>query len=217
MLTLVLPEESPSHEEEVGLLGCPQALWAVLIANGTTRFALDLEPLEHLSPCAQFVRGITTSLYMQRAGAQKIVGMLNDRLQEHGVDSLFDDESFTKSRLYHWVIKTCHELSGSVASNLKHIKVVVVEREIDELSDKAHAYEKLGLSHWRRKMREEVNELDKLQVETQTLREKVQESLHGATAVLEARLALQQGDRIKTLTYLATIYLPLTTVTSFWA
>jgi hypothetical protein len=35
--------------------------------------------------------------------------------------------------------------------------------------------------------------------------------LHGATAVLEARLAYQQGERIKVLTYLAIIYLPLGT------
>ncbi|WKT53781.1 hypothetical protein QSH57_004365 [Fusarium oxysporum f. sp. vasinfectum] len=36
-------------------------------------------------------------------------------------------------------------------------------------------------------------------------------ALHGATAVLEARLAYQQGQRIKVLTYLAIIYLPLGT------
>ncbi len=34
--------------------------------------------------------------------------------------------------------------------------------------------------------------------------------MNGATAVLEARVALLQGERIRILSYLATIYLPVT-------
>lgn len=34
--------------------------------------------------------------------------------------------------------------------------------------------------------------------------------LHSVTAVLQARAALQQGERFKMLAYLATLYLPLT-------
>lgn len=176
LLTLVLPEESTSHEEEIGLLGNPQALWTVLIVNGPARFALDYENLEHLSPCAQYLRGITASLYMQRTNGQHILEVLNDHLQVSDNDSLFDDELFTKSGLYHWVIKTCHELSGSVASNLKFVEKVL-NSEIDDLCNRAHAHEKLGLSHWSRKMKEEIHELDNLQAETDMLREKVQESV----------------------------------------
>lgn len=101
MLTLVVPEESFSKEEEIGLIESPHALWTVLIANGPTRLALDYEPFEHLSPCAQFLRGITATFFMQRTNAQHLVGVLNDYLQESADDSLFDDEAFTKSKLYH--------------------------------------------------------------------------------------------------------------------
>jgi hypothetical protein len=34
--------------------------------------------------------------------------------------------------------------------------------------------------------------------------------MNGVTAVLEARVAVEQGNRMKILAYLATIYLPLT-------
>ncbi|OQD83973.1 hypothetical protein PENANT_c014G10849 [Penicillium antarcticum] len=190
MLTLVVPEESFSKEEEIGLIESPHALWTVLIANGPTRFALDYEPLEHLSPCAQFLRGV-----------------LNDRLQELDDDSLFDDEAFTKSKLYHWAIRMCHELSGSVASNLAHFDKVL-DVEVTNLIHKAHVHEKLGLSHWSKKLKDEINELGRLQAEIELLREKAQESrnaLHGATAVMEARSALKQGERIQTLTALVLI------------
>jgi hypothetical protein len=50
LLTVVLPDESQTHEEETGLLTNPQALWTVLIVNGPTGFALDAELPEHLSP-----------------------------------------------------------------------------------------------------------------------------------------------------------------------
>jgi hypothetical protein len=42
-------------------------------------------------------------------------------------------------------------------------------------------------------------------------------ALHGVTALLEARTALQQGERIKTLSYLATLYLPLTATASIYS
>jgi hypothetical protein len=176
LLTIALPEESQTREEEIGLLTNPKALWTVLIVNGPTGFALDVELPEHLSPCAQYVRGITASLYMQRAHAQRILRVLIDHVGETDNDSLFDDEMFTKSELYHWVIKICHELCGSLASNLKFIEKVL-DGQINHLCDKAHGYESLGISYWLRKMKEEVYELDKLQTEIHMLREKVQESV----------------------------------------
>lgn len=102
--------------------------------------------------------------------------MLIDHLSETDNDSLFDDEMFTKSELYHWVIKICHELYGSLASNLRPIEKVL-DGQINHLCGKAHGYENLGLSYWRRKMKEEVYELDRLQMEIHMLREKVQESV----------------------------------------
>lgn len=176
MLTIVLPEESASKEEEIGLIQNPSALWTVLIANGPSRFALDCEPLEHLSPCAQFLSGITASLFMQRTNVQHIIQMLNDHLERFDNDTLFDDETFTKSKLYHWAIQTCHEVSGSVALNLDYIEKVLY-REIDDILGNTHVHDKLGLSHWLKKMKDEVNELESLQMQVKMLREKVQESV----------------------------------------
>jgi hypothetical protein len=99
--------------------------------------------------------------------------VLIDHLSESDNDSLFDDEMFTKSELYHWVIKICHELCGSLASNLRSIEKVL-DGQINHLCDQAHGYENLGISYWLRKM-DEVYELDKLQMKIHMLREKVQE------------------------------------------
>lgn len=93
---------------------------------------------------------------MQRTNGQYILEVLNDHLQVSDNDSLFDDELFTKSGLYHWDIKTCHELSGSVASNLKFVEKVL-NSEIDDLCNRAHAHEKLGLSHWSRNMKKSMS------------------------------------------------------------
>jgi hypothetical protein len=158
------------------LIESPNAIWTVLIANGPTRITIEDEPLEHLSPCAQFLRGITATLFMQKSNAQHIVRALNDHLQESADDSLIDVEAFTKSKLYHWVIRTCHELSGSVALNLAYVDKVL-NVEVNNLIDKAHVHEKSGLSHWSKKMKDELNELGRLQSEIHLLREKVQESV----------------------------------------
>lgn len=174
MLTLVLPEESIFNEEEIRLIERPCALWTVLIANGPPRLSLDSEPPEHLSPCAQFLRGITASLFMQRTNAQHMIQLLNDYLETHGDDSLFDDEEFTKSGMYHWAILICHELGGSLALNLEHIEKVL-NGEAKSMLGKAHAHEKLGLSYWLKKMNEETKELERLQTEVKMFREKVQE------------------------------------------
>lgn len=70
----------------------------------------------------------------------------------------------------------CHELSGSVASNLARVDKVL-NVEVNNLIDKAHVHEKLGLSHWSKKLKDEINELGRLQAEIQLLREKAQESV----------------------------------------
>lgn len=176
LLTLVLPEESSCHEEEIALLRNPQALWTVLVINGSSRSASDNELLEHLTPIAQYLRGITASLSAQRINVQSIFDALKDHLRKSDEDSLFDDEQFTKSRLYHWVVETCHELCGSIASNLRFVRRLL-DNQINKLSSEAHIHETLGIAYWARRLEEEVFELDELQAQVHALREKVRESV----------------------------------------
>lgn len=180
MLTLVDPEESTLNEEEISLLANPCALWTVLVMNGPNQLTLDFEPLQHLSPCAQFLRGITASLTMQRTNGQHILDTLNGRLESSEDDSLFDDEAFTKSAVHHWAIRISHELSGSIAINLEHIETVL-QSEIKMLIENSHKHEEIGIAYWSRKMKEETSSLARLGKETRMLREKVQENVSTVT------------------------------------
>ncbi|EHK22977.1 uncharacterized protein TRIVIDRAFT_222235 [Trichoderma virens Gv29-8] len=219
LLTLAIPEESESHEEEISLLQCPQALWTVLVINSLQRFASDHSPAQHSTPIAQFIRGITSSLCTQRINAQYIYDALRNELKTCDDGSLFDDEHFTKSTLYHFAIKACDELEASISSSLRFVQKTR-DSYVTQLCREAHAHERLGIDHWSQKMEEEISALEDLQAQIHAVGSQAQESrnaLSGITAVLEARMALQQGNRMKTLAYLATIYLPLTAASSVYS
>ena len=93
-------------------------------------------------------------------------------------DELFDDISFSKSILYHWIIQTCHHLSMSVETNLKAIRDF--ERsQLVSLRKTAHEYEKEGLSYWSVRLGDEMVELEVSKVEIHAFREQVRELVSG--------------------------------------
>lgn len=147
-LTLVIPKEQLSREEELNLLINPEPFRTVLVINGPSSAALSgsPEPLEFLTPLTQFIRGIYGAINQQRVNAGSIFQELKNRLRSAEVDDLFDDESFSKSKLYHWIIKTCHELCGSMDLTSKFIPRFD-SGNLAVLQEKAHAYEKVGLKH----------------------------------------------------------------------
>jgi hypothetical protein len=176
LLTLCAPEASESCEEEVCLLRSPQALWTVLVINCSAEFASDYQNRKFLTPIAQYVRGITSSMYTQRINAESIYVDLKDWLKDSGSESIFDDEKFTKSTSYHWAVRTCDELSESIASTLRFIRTRM-ESQVDKLCREAHAYEKSGIEHWLQLMKEEKFALEDLQAQILALRVQVQESV----------------------------------------
>jgi hypothetical protein len=107
LLTLCTPEVSEWCEEEVCLLRTPQALWTVLVINCSAEFASDYQNRNFLTPIAQYVRGITSSMYTQRINAESIYEDLKNWLKHSDSESIFDDEKFTKSTSYHWAVRTC--------------------------------------------------------------------------------------------------------------
>ncbi|KAH8770654.1 hypothetical protein F5882DRAFT_507259 [Hyaloscypha sp. PMI_1271] len=205
LLTLCTPEESESCEEEVHLLRTPRALWTVLAINTSAEYASDHQMKQYLTPIAQY-----------RTNAEIISGDMRKWLKDFQSESIFDDEQFTKSTSYHWAVRTCDELSESIASTLRFMRVRVIS-SVDKLCREAHAYEKLGIEHWLERMKEETFALKDLHAQILALRVQVQESLHGVISILEAGTALQQGERMKTLAYLATIYLPLAATSSLYS
>ena len=87
---------------------------------------------------------------------------------------MFDDHSFSQSKLYHWIIKTCYEISNSIETNLRFINNFE-NNQLAKLQGRAHPYEKSGLAHWMARLREETTELDAMQIEAHAFKEQVRE------------------------------------------
>jgi hypothetical protein len=176
LLTLVLPEEQDSREEEMNLLSNPEALWNVLVINAPWGLALgaNYESVKFLTPVCQFVRGIYSCLKLNHTNIAAIFWELKTQLRGSESEVLFDDESFSKSKLYHWMIKTCHDITGSIDTTLKLICRFESDN-LDSLRALAHPYEMSGLTCWVSKLRDETAELDSLLSEVHGFKEQVRE------------------------------------------
>ncbi|KAF2680728.1 hypothetical protein K458DRAFT_87165 [Lentithecium fluviatile CBS 122367] len=217
LLTVCIPEESPTKQEEVNLLHSLQGFWTVLVVNCIPGFASA--HTEHLTPVAQYIRGLTSSLVTLRMSTQSILDALRVKLDACEGRDLFDDENFTKSTLYHWTVRTCEELRNTNSSTIRFVRRLI-PTHVRKVAGMANASESSGIAFWTDQLEEELSNLEDLQDQVSALKTQVQESrnaLHGVTALLEARTALQQGERIKNLSYLATLYLPLTATASIYS
>lgn len=97
---------------------------------------------------------------------------LKESLKASETDSLFDDKKFSKSRTYHWIIATCHDLNASVQSALKFLSEYSAN-QLAKLRDIAHPFEEAGLEYWTLRLNEECSELEKLQAEVHIFKEQV--------------------------------------------
>ncbi|KAJ4300027.1 hypothetical protein N0V90_005276 [Kalmusia sp. IMI 367209] len=176
LLTLVIPEESTSREEETDLLKSPQGLWTVLMIN-YPRHGSDREHQVHLTPVAQLIRGITVALVTQRTNAESICDLLRHELGACDADGLFDDEHFTKSNTYHRTIQGCNELKDTLDSALRFMKKLR-EGQIKELSGIVHLQEKPGMQHWTRELEEELFSLKEVRAQVEGLNRRAEESYH---------------------------------------
>jgi hypothetical protein len=175
LLTLVVPEESVSRAEEIKLLKTPQALWTVLVVNSSST-SNSYESRHFLTPIAQFVRGIVSSLQTQRVNALLIHNLLRDQLNSADNGDVFDDEKFTKSILYHWAIKTCDALIESLATTLRLIQGVL-QSNVEKLCSEAHNQERVGVEHWQQQLKKEIFEMKDLHAQILALKGQVKESV----------------------------------------
>jgi hypothetical protein len=144
--------------------------------NSPSRFAADESPPEYLTPVAQYVRGMTSSLVVQRQNAESILDALRERIERSDGDSLFDDEDFTKSNLYHWTVRTCDELRNTISGTLRFMQRAR-KSQIDWLRNEAHMSEKLGIDYWTSQLEDEVFKLEDVQDQISALNAQVQESV----------------------------------------
>jgi len=119
---------------------------------------------------------MTSSLVTQRINAQTIYEAIKGELNRCEGGSLFDDEHFTKSTLYHGAVKACDELAESISSSLRFLRKTL-ETQVQKLCRESHAYEKLGVEYWMQQIDEEMFALEDLQSQIVVLRVQVQESV----------------------------------------
>jgi hypothetical protein len=176
LLTIATTDESSSREEQISFLKSPEGFWVVLAVNSPSRFAADEGPPEHLTPIAQYMRGVTSSLVVQRQNAESILDALREKIERSDGDSLFDDEKFTKSNLFHWTVRTCDELRNTISGTLRFMQRAK-RSQIDWLRSEAPVSEKLGINYWTSQLDDEVFNLEDVQDQTAALNAQVQESV----------------------------------------
>jgi hypothetical protein len=176
LLTIATTDESSSREEQRSFLKSPEGFWVVLAVNSPSRFAADEGPPEHLTPIAQYMRGVTSSLVVQRQNAESILDALREKIERSDGDSLFDDEKFTKSNLFHWTVRTCDELRNTISGTLRFMQRAK-RSQIDWLRSEAPVSEKLGINYWTRQLDDEVFNLEDVQDQIAALNAQVQESV----------------------------------------
>ncbi|RYN73045.1 hypothetical protein AA0120_g12654 [Alternaria tenuissima] len=188
LLTIAIPEESASRQEETDLLKSPKGLWTVMVVNHALRLTLDQdqEPVENLTPITQYLRGISLSVNTQTMSAEAIYDHLKEQLAESENDSLFDDEQFSKSELYHWTIKTCDELRESITSSQRFL-TQAFNKQISQLCLESNDSEKIGVDFWKMQLDEEMYALEELRSQIVALNAQVQES-RSAVCVLHGSL-----------------------------
>ena len=152
----------------------PECLWTVIVINSHSEVSLETERLERLTPLAQYFRAITACLPSQREHGEAILETLKELLTTSSDDDLFDDEDFTKSRLYHSIISTSHELVESITLNLNFMRRLS-KRQLSDLCKGAHIHEKSGLVYWRQTLVEEVQQLQELRLRVSNLGKIAQE------------------------------------------
>ncbi|KAM5352989.1 hypothetical protein ACJ41O_005711 [Fusarium nematophilum] len=176
LLTFVLPEESTSRREELDFLTTPQALWTVLTINCMRRRGSNSGDVHEAppTPVAQFMAGIHGALQTQRLDEQHILDALRSRLAESDDMRLVDDDKFSKSHLYHWVVKTCDKVCHSISTTLRFIDRISRDF-VTKLGAEGHAFKPPGIETWQEKWMQEVADLKELREEFLSCRQDVQE------------------------------------------
>jgi hypothetical protein len=141
------------------------------------------------------------------------------------VKLLFDDETFTRSRRYFWVIGCLNEFDVSIGDNIKQWELFREARVTPLLKNlDAIPFSKLG---GREQFQALDKEADNLREALEDLRSQFQnklstvkalrDGLFNASALIESRTSTRLGQNVKLLTYVSIFYLPLAFCASLWA
>lgn len=135
---------------------------------------------------------------------------------------LFDDDGFSISRKYFWLINSVHEFGEMIAATIhtwEEYKAGYVEPYLD-VATKIPLNEKNSLQTILLKVEHTIQNLKHIQGKLARQREKgvaVRDGLFSASSVRESKMSSRLAENIKLLTYVSIFYLPLTFCVSIWS
>ncbi|KAF7535560.1 hypothetical protein G7054_g5267 [Neopestalotiopsis clavispora] len=232
---------SPNQEKsnpEVSLEG--DYLWTILILSPSAFFPISSEgiPATIANTGVSFTSQQTAQLSFVLYALDKLEKqwtVLNEYIASLLVEDfmdpetytklLFDDEIFSRSRLYFWIIGCLNEFDLSIEDNIKQSKLFRqgrVEPLLNSLRPQSIP-EPPDLTRLRDldKRAEELEQgLEDIQAQFRAKIETVQslrEGLFNASALMESRSSTKLGQNVQLLTYVSIFYLPLGFCAALWA
>jgi hypothetical protein len=155
-----------------------------------------------------------------------IADLLSENFMEPDayVKLLFDDESFTRSRRYFWIIGCVHEFEISITDNIEQWKLF---REARITPFKNLGSGSLNAVTELERVKALAEEATVLHETLENLRSQFQnqlrtaqawrDGLFNASALVESRASTRLGENVKLLTYISIFYLPLAFCAALWA
>ncbi|KAK4251313.1 hypothetical protein C7999DRAFT_37654 [Corynascus novoguineensis] len=148
-----------------------------------------------------------------------------DRLQ----DVLFDDDTFSNSKLYFWAINLIHELIKLLDDSIQQWTLYRSQavtpwkdRKASKADDNYYWYQKSqeALASAEQQGEEACTELESLKREFQEDLERIiimRDGLFNANAVMESRSSTRLGENVKLLTFVSISFLPLGLCVAIWS
>lgn len=136
---------------------------------------------------------------------------------------LFDDELFSGSRKYFWLINSLHTFDKVIQQNIE-AWTSYRDRFLLPLRDMLLQERE---PNWKERLEKGISRCDKFEADLcrslklfRDQRERtlaLREGLFSASAVIESRASTRLGENVKLLTYVSIFYLPLAFCTSLWS
>ncbi|ETS81000.1 hypothetical protein PFICI_06002 [Pestalotiopsis fici W106-1] len=135
---------------------------------------------------------------------------------------LFDDETFSRSRLYFWILGCLNEFQTTIEDNIQQSRLFRkgrIQPVLQALSS-SPTQDAMRLQELDKKVDELEQSLGDLRTQFQSKILTVQglrEGLFNASALMESRSSTRLGQNVQLLTYVSIFYLPLGFCTALWA
>ncbi|KAL6229167.1 hypothetical protein BDW75DRAFT_225533 [Aspergillus navahoensis] len=195
-----------------------------------------LETGGHMAPIGLILQAVQDSASSWSEIAEYLTRLIKkqdaifDPQQHDGL--LFDDSTFSRSRLYFWAIDCLDMFIPRIMANIREWEhfwearkpvFEAGERIVKEVRAELRFVEQTPDDPWRNLVplvEDQITRLRAIHARLGILRDQVtalRDGLFNASAVIESRAATELGENVKLLTYVSIVYLPLSLCAALWS